>query len=137
MDRELTAMSSSSQMIAMTLRCRASAAAKVYSDDLDFKIVNPDGTVTDFQTMKKSQTEGFKGLDSMNFHTTKTEFTFLEKDLVICTWIGSNDFQLKSGEKMKVDPYVGTLIFKKKDNEWKIIYAHETTGQPVKIEKQK
>lgn len=133
--REITARLN--EVIEGAKKLNVEAAAKVYSDDPDFKIVNPDGTVTDFKTMKNSQTEGFKGLNSMNFNTTKTEFTFLTQDLVICTWIGNNDFQLKSGEKMKIDPYVGTLVFRKKDNEWKIIYAHETTGQPVNMEKQK
>jgi hypothetical protein len=125
------------EVIAGAKKLDVEAAAKPYSNDPDFKIVNPDGTVTDFPTMKNSQKEGFKGLDSMNFHTTKTEYTFLTKDIVICTWIGNNDFQLKSGDKMKIDPYVGTLVFVKKNNEWKIIYAHETTGQPVKVEPKK
>lgn len=38
---------------------------------------------------------------------------------------------------MKIDPYVGTMIFKKNDNEWKIIYAHETTAMPVIVETKK
>jgi ketosteroid isomerase-like protein len=113
------------------------AAAKPYSNDADFRIVNPDATVTDFQTMKDSQSEVFKTLASMDFKTIKQDFTFLTRDLVICTWTGSNDFVLKSGIKMKIDPYVGTLIFRKKDNEWKIIYAHETTALPVIMETEK
>lgn len=82
------------------------AAVKPYSNDSDFRIVNPDGAVTDFQTMNNAQTEAFKTLASMNFKTVKQDFTFLTKNLVICTWTGSNEFELKSGEKMKIDPYV-------------------------------
>ena len=37
-------------------------AASVYSDDVEFKIVNPDATVSDFANMKKVQAESFKGL---------------------------------------------------------------------------
>ena len=109
------------------------AALKPYSNDPDFKIVSPDVSVTDFTTMKNVQTEGFKTLASMNFATIKQDFTFLEKDLVMCTWTGMNEFQLKTGEKMKIDPYVGSMLFRKKDNVWKIIYAHETTATPVTI----
>ena len=108
-------------------------AASVYSDDAEFKIVNPDATVTDFATMKKGQAEGFKGLNSLNFATIKQDFTFLSKDLVMCTWTGKNEFELKSGEKMKIEPYVGSLLFKNKDGVWKIIYAHETTATPTPI----
>jgi len=109
------------------------AAIKPYSIDTDFKIVNPDATVTDITTMKNAQTESFKTLASLNFTTIKQDFIFLEKDLVMCTWTGRNEFQLKNGEKMKIDPYVGSMLFRKKDNEWKIIYAHETTASPVTI----
>ena len=113
------------------------AALKPYASDADFKIVNPDASVTGFQTMKNAQAEAFKTVVSMNFRTLKQEFIFLTKNLVICTWTGSNEFELKTGEKMKIDPYVGTMIFRRTDNEWKIIYAHETTASPVTIETKK
>lgn len=87
--------------------------------------------------MKNAQTEAFKTLASMNFKTIKQDFTFLTKDLIICTWTGENEFELKSGEKMKINPYVGTMIFSKTDNEWKIIYAHETTSAPIMTETEK
>jgi hypothetical protein len=29
------------------------------------------------------------------------------------------------------------MLFSKKDNEWKIIYAHESSAQPVKVESKK
>jgi hypothetical protein len=35
---------------------------------------------------------------------------------------------------MKIDSYVGSMLFRKKDNEWKIIYAYETTASPVLVE---
>ncbi len=111
----------------------AEAASKPYSNDPYFKIVNPDASVTDFTTMKNVQSESMKTLASMNFTTIKQDFTFLEKDLVMCTWTGINEFKLKTGEKMKIDPYVGSMLFRKKDNEWKIVYAHETTASPVTI----
>jgi len=109
------------------------AAIKPYSSDTGFKIVNSDASVTDFKTMKNVQAEGFKTLASMTFTTIKQDFTFLAKDLVMCTWTGKNEFKLKTGEKMKIEPYVGSMLFRKRDNEWKIVYAHETTATPVII----
>jgi hypothetical protein len=29
------------------------------------------------------------------------------------------------------------MLFNKKDNEWKIIYAHESSAQPVKVASEK
>ncbi len=108
-------------------------AISVYSDNSEFKIVNPDATVVDFATMKKGQTDGFKALKSLNFSTVKQDFTFLSKDLVMCTWTGKNEFETTNGEKMKIEPYVGSLLFKQQDGVWKIIYAHETTAAPTTV----
>lgn len=115
----------------------AEAALKPYSNDPDFKIVSPDGSETDFNKMMKVQTESFKTVKSMSFTTVKEDFKFLSKDLIMCTWTGKNEFELKTGEKLKIDPYVGSMLFSKKDNEWKIIYAHESSAQPVKVTSKK
>ena len=115
----------------------AEAALKPYSNDPDFKIVSPDASVTDFTKMMKVQTESFNSVKSMSFTTVNEDFRFLSKDLIMCTWTGKNEFELKTGEKMKIEPYVGSMLFSKKDNEWKIIYAHESSAQPVKVESKK
>ena len=109
------------------------AAIRPYADEPDFKIVSPDASVTDYATMKNVQLESFNSVASMDFTTIKQEFTFLEKDLVMCTWTGKNEFELKSGERMKIEPYVGSMLFRRKNNEWKIIYAHETAAPAVTI----
>jgi hypothetical protein len=118
-------------------KLNAEAALKPYSNDPDFKIVSPDASVTDFTKMMKVQTESLKSVKSMSFTTVKEDFKFLAKDLIMCTWTGINEFELKTGEKMKIDPYVGSMLFSKKGNEWKIIYAHETAAQPVSVASKK
>lgn len=112
----------------------ADSALKPYANIPEFKIINPDGSVLDYNGMVKYQTSAFKDLTSMEFRTVREEFTFLEKDLITCTWIGSCDFVVKTGEKMKINPYVGSMTFRKKDNVWQIIYAHETSAAPVIVE---
>ena len=111
----------------------ADVASQPYSNDNSFRIVNPDASVSDYQTMKNDQTAFLKTVKQMSFTTVKEDFQFLSNSLVICTWTGKNEFELKSGEKMKIDPYVGTMLFSKKNKEWKITYAHESTASPVAI----
>ncbi len=111
------------------------AALKPYSSDADFRIVYPDASVIDFQTLKNVETESFKRLASLNFRTIKQDFTFLTKNLVICTWTSRNELERKDIEKTKmiIEPYVKTMIFRKNDNEWKIVYVHETTAVPYTV----
>ena len=95
----------------------ADIALQPYSNDSSFRIVNPDASVADYQTMKNEQTAFLKTVRQMSFTTVKEDFQFLSNSLVICTWTGKNEFELKSGEKMKIDPYVGTMVFSKKNKE--------------------
>jgi hypothetical protein len=101
-----------------------------YSSSTDFLVINPDGTFLNYNGMKEVNTESFKQLNSMEFSTKNEEFRFLTKNKVPLTWYGKNKFELKSGEKMKIDSYVGTMLFEKINNEWKIVYAHESTSAP-------
>lgn len=108
----------------------AEMALKPYNDDKEFMIVNPDGSVMDYTEMKKSQTESMASMKSLDFKTIKKDFTFLSDDIVVITWSGANTFELKTGEKYKIDRYVGSMTFKKIGEEWKIVYAHEVASVP-------
>ncbi|MET0241883.1 MAG: hypothetical protein ABW174_00355 [Flavitalea sp.] len=50
----------------------------------------------------------------------------------MCTWKGKYEYKLKNGEKYLIDPYVGSMLFRKAGDLWSIVYAHESTGAAVK-----
>lgn len=79
--------------------------------------------------MKEANAESFKQLGLMKFVTKNEKFRFLTKNKVLVTWYGQNEFELKTGEKMEIKSYLGTMLFKKIGNEWKIIYAHESATE--------
>ena len=106
---------------------------KPYSNDANFRMVNPDASVSDFQTLKSNQTKAFERLTSASVKTVKQDFTFLSNNLVICTWTGSTEFELKTGGRGKIESYVDTMLFERKNNEWKIIYVHESSTPPIEI----
>ncbi|MFN8250761.1 MAG: hypothetical protein U0V75_02675 [Ferruginibacter sp.] len=112
----------------------ADSALKPYFNDSSFKIINPDASVSGYERMQNDQAAFFNSVKSLNFTTIKEDFKFLANNLVICTWTGYNEFELKTGGKYRMDPYVGSMLFKKTGKEWTIIYAHESAGQPVKLE---
>jgi hypothetical protein len=115
----------------------ADTALNAYWDSADFVIVNTDGSVINFQTMKNTTATFFKSAKYVTYTTVKEDFKFLSKSLVMCTWTGREEYELKTGEHMKADPYVGSMLFSKIGNEWKIVYAHESSTQPVKIDSAK
>ena len=125
------------QIIAGASKLDVDAAMKPYLNDLNFRIVNPDGSIQNYEAMRKSAEEAFKTFKSLKYSTVKQNFTFVAPDSVICTWTGIYEFELKDGTRMKIEPYVGSMLFRRVGSEWKIIYAHETTGQPAEVAKQK
>mgnify|MGYP002777043604 CR=1 FL=1 len=110
------------------------AAIKPYSRDTSFRIVSPDARVSDYESMKSEQKGVFDSVKNLGFTTARQRFVFLTNDLVLCTWTGRYDFELKTGEKMRIEPYTGSMLFGKKGGEWKIRYAHESAGQPVRAD---
>jgi hypothetical protein len=86
-------------------------AMKPYLNSKDFLVINPDGTSLDYNVMKEMNQESFKQMNLLNFKTVKEGFRFLSPNKVLLTWHGHNKFELNTGEKMKIDSYVGTMFF--------------------------
>ncbi|MBE9468065.1 MAG: hypothetical protein IMY72_07060 [Bacteroidetes bacterium] len=107
------------------------SAMKPYLNSPEFTIINPDGSIDDYKNFKIKGIESFKQLTAYYQTTIKEEYRFLNKDLVLYTWIGKAEIELKTGEKMNFESYVGTMLFNKLNNEWKITYAQETASVPV------
>ena len=106
-------------------------AMQPYSNTEKFLIINPDGSVSGYQKMKSDNAEAFKKMRSLNFTTVNQEFRFLSESQVLLTWFGKSEVELKSGEKIKYESYIGTMLFSKENGEWKITYAHETASPPI------
>ena len=109
-------------------------ALKPYSDAPNFVAVNTDGSVVDHEGFKTINAELFKSVSSFKFTTTKEDFHFLADNLVLCTWIGSSEIILKSGEHSKIPSFATTLLFSKVNNDWKIVYSHQSAS-PLMEEK--
>ena len=107
------------------------SASKPYLNSPEFTIINPDGTIDDYANFEINGKEAFKQMTSYFQTTINEEYRFLNKDIVLYTWIGKAQIELKTGEKMDFESYVGTMLFKKINNEWRITFAHETASPAV------
>lgn len=123
-----------------------------YIDSPDWAMLNADGTRWDYQTTRKVQPDFFNSVISCKWTMINQKFIFLTKDIVICSIDSKDETILKSPDKIKADsnlnglfandettmkgdritydPHAYTLIFKKSDGQWKIIYSHDS-GFPV------
>jgi hypothetical protein len=123
-----------------------------YIDSPDWTMLNADGSRWDYQTTKKVQPDFLNSVISFKWTMINQKFIFLTKDMVICSIDSKDETILKSpdkikadnnlnglfandettmnGDKVSYDPHAYTLIFKKVDDQWKIIYSHDS-GFPV------
>ncbi len=113
-------------MVAAMDRLDAPAGLQFYWDSPDFMAINADGSISDYRALKKMGEEGAKTIASMTISRSKVDFTVLANDAAICTWKSAGTVALKSGTKMTYDPDMLTLVFRKIDNKWKIIYTQES-----------
>ena len=107
------------------------ALLQPYWNSPDFVLVSTDGSMADYQTAKNGTVEMFKLLASLKYTTVKDEFRFLPGNTVIYAWSGKSEFAFKTGEQSRIDAYTITFVFRKMDNSWKIVYAHESASPPV------
>lgn len=130
-----------------------------YIDSPDWAMLNADGSRWDYQTTKNVQPDFLNSVISCKWTMINQKFIFLTKDIVICSIDSKDETILKSPDKIKADsnlnglfandestmkgdritydPHAYTLIFKKVDGQWKVIYSHDS-GFPVvqKVEKE-
>jgi ketosteroid isomerase-like protein len=107
------------------------ALMQPYLNSPDFIVCNTDGSMGDYQGAKNGAAETFKSLAALKYTTVKEEFRFLPNNIVICAWLGTCEMTLKTGEHSKIDTYAVTFVFRKIDNQWKVIYSHESALPPV------
>jgi ketosteroid isomerase-like protein len=102
-----------------------------YSDSLGFVLVTTEGFLANYQGAKFGNAEWFKLFSSMKISTIKEEFRFLPGDIVLCTWQGTFEMTLKTGEQLKIDRFGITFVFSKIDNHWKVVYQHSSSLPPT------
>ena len=101
-----------------------------YVDSPDWGMVNADGSRWDFKIFNSIQPEFFNSIVSWKWTSVHQDFKFISKDIVIYAWDGKDVTVMKSGDRITYDPHAYTLILKKIDGQWKVIYSHDS-GSPV------
>lgn len=107
------------------------ASMQGYSKNL--KSVSVTGATLTYQELEDGNKAAFAGLKSFNLTKVSEDFLFISETFVLCTWTGTLEVELKTGERFKNDIHTASLLYNKIDNEWKIVYEHgsETPGKLI------
>jgi ketosteroid isomerase-like protein len=119
---EIRAISDS--IVARWNRLDIAGSVQYYSDSPDCIYINGDGLLLDYQAMKKAWSDT-SSLASYKWTTTKQEFIFLSKEVVISAWQGGSQLVLKAGQVVNYEGAY-TTVFKRIAGQWKVIFGHES-----------
>jgi ketosteroid isomerase-like protein len=89
-----------------------------------------DGKMRNHEEFKKVCAEYYDALKEQKIMTIREEVIAIDRDLVILAWTGNITAQFKNGDTMKMNNYSITNLFKKIDDQWKIIHSHESALPP-------
>jgi ketosteroid isomerase-like protein len=110
----------------------AEAVCQPYSKNSDFILFTVYGTMFDYQRAKNEHAAWFKTLSSMKVTIIKEEFRFLPDSTVIYPWLGKFKITLQTGEQV-TDNLGITMIFRKINNQWIVIYQQTSQVPPVHV----
>ncbi|WP_420148859.1 nuclear transport factor 2 family protein [Spirosoma sp.] len=99
----------------------------------DFQAVNPDGTLGDYNALKKLNADGFNQMKTLSVVPTKEVIRVLTDSLVLYTFSMEQDATLKNGQKMKFEHVAGTMLFTKINGAWKATFYQESAVAPVPV----
>ncbi|MDD5328169.1 MAG: hypothetical protein PHY02_10220 [Phycisphaerae bacterium] len=105
-------------------------AFKVFSKTSDFFMIASNGYYYDYQTFFNNNKNYLDNCSEFKLTTLKEEIKVLADDLVIVSWIYKAIATLKTGEQDIWDKAGATFLFKKIDDDWKVINYQESSLPP-------
>ena len=99
-------------------------ATEPYLNSPEFIAIS-NGVVADYTGYIKSNKEYFSAVAHQKYNETNILFTYIDKNNVIMTYIGTGHATFKDKQQFKIDPFAATLVFKKIDDSWKVTYSNE------------
>lgn len=99
----------------------------------DFQAVNPDGTLGDYDALKKLNADGFSQMKTLSVVPTTEVIRVLTDSLVLYTFSMEQNATLKTGQKMKFEHVAGTMLFTKINGTWKATFYQESAAAPVAV----
>ena len=101
-----------------------------YHNSPTFLHFSSDGKMRNHEEFKKVCAEYYNALKEQKILTIQEKVNVIDRDLVVLAWTGNIAAQFKNGDTMKMNNYSITNVFKKIDDQWKIIHSHESALPP-------
>lgn len=107
-------------------------AFQVFWNSPDFRMISMDGTLCDYHTYVQNNIDYLTTCAQFTLTTRQQEITVFTEMLAICSWIYRVDATLKTGEHDLIEHAGASFVFRKINDEWKVVYYQESTLPPTR-----
>ena len=114
-------------------RAQSDLFLSYYDNSPTFLHFSGDGKMRNFDEFKKICYEYYDALKQQKISTITKKINVIDANLAVLGWTGNIVAQFKGGDIMKMNNYSITSVFKRIDDKWKIIHAHESSLPPEVI----
>ena len=106
----------------------------IFSFADDFTFVEITGTFYDPVAYKKMVGQFWGQITSEMIAKGADKYTYLSADNVLWSYSGAITVTFKNGQQAKYDPFGMSLLFKKTNDHWKIVFVQESTQEPAQAD---
>lgn len=119
--QEITAINDT--MAQSMQQLNAKSSLRFLDDSPDFRFVEPNGRAKTYQQIEAGTIAMDSLLVARTLTTTKTEFPLVTQDVVVILNLGTDQQTDRAGNTYAADRVATTLVFRKKEGAWKIVFG--------------
>ena len=105
----------------------------IFLDFPDFLMIGTDGAYSDHDAYLRNNIAYLETCSSFKLTTYGEKIRILDRNTAIYSWAYGAEATLKTGEKDIVEKAGASFVFRKTDDEWKVVYYHESSLPPTRI----
>jgi hypothetical protein len=110
-------------------------AFAIFSNSPDFLMMSTDGSLCDYQTYLNNNIDYLMTCSRFRLTTFRREVRVLDRDTAVFSWAYGARATLKTGEQDIIENAGATFLFRRVNDEWKVVYYHESSVPPARITK--
>ncbi len=97
--------------------------------DNDFMYVETSGAFYDQAAYKQMVRQFYRPLTSEMIAKGREKYTYVNEDNVLWSYSGTLTANYNNGQQVKYEPFGMTLLFRKINSKWKVVFLQESTQE--------
>ncbi len=108
-------------------------AFDIFWNSPEFRMIAMDGSLCDYQTYLRNNIDYLSECSNFELTTLDERVDVLTPDMAIFSWIYRAVATLRTGDKDVFDKAGASFTFRRIEDQWRVIYYHESTLPPTRI----